>query len=140
MPDVVAFGQDADKNAKALRTKPTGSLDGLVVAVVDSDGNQISSFGSSVGPTTAAVASVADSASSGTILAANTSRLGASVYNDSSAALYLLHGAGTASATNYTVAIYPNGYYEVPFGYTGELTGVWASDPNDGAARVTEWT
>jgi hypothetical protein len=32
------------------------------------------------------------------------------------------------------------GYYEVPFGYTGQLTGIWASDPNDGSARVTEIT
>ena len=32
------------------------------------------------------------------------------------------------------------GYYEVPFGYTGQLTGIWATDPGDGAARVTEIT
>jgi hypothetical protein len=84
--------------------------------------------------------SVADSATSVTILASNANRLGASVTNDSSAVLYLLLGATTASTTNYTVRIAQYGYYEVPFSYTGQLTGIWATDPGDGAARVTELT
>lgn len=87
---------------------------------------------------TGANASVADSASSVTILASNANRLGATVYNDSSATLFLLLGSTVASATNYTCKVVANGYYEVPFGYTGQLTGIWASDPGDGAARVTE--
>lgn len=89
---------------------------------------------------TAGITSVADNASSVTILASNSARLGASVFNDSSAVLYLLYGSGTASATNYTVRIYQNGYHEVFGGFTGQLTGVWATDPGDGAARVTEVT
>lgn len=84
--------------------------------------------------------SVADNAASTTILASNANRLGATVTNDSSAALYLLLGSGVASTTNYTVRITQYGYYEVPFGYTGQINGIWASDPNDGAARVTELT
>ena len=89
---------------------------------------------------TGANTTVADSATSVTILASNANRLGATVSNDSSAVLYLLLGSTTASATNYTVRMAQNGYYEVPFGYTGQLTGIWASDPGDGAARVTEIT
>lgn len=84
--------------------------------------------------------SVADNAASTTILASNANRLGATVTNDSSAALYLLLGSGAASTTSYTVRITQYGYYEVPFGYTGQINGIWASDPNDGAARVTELT
>lgn len=84
--------------------------------------------------------SVADNAASTTILASNTARLGATVYNDSSATLYLLLGATAASTTNYTCRVASMGYYEVPFGYTGQLTGIWATDPGDGAARVTEIT
>ncbi len=89
---------------------------------------------------TGANTSVNDTASSVTILAANANRLGATVSNDSSATLFLLLGSTTASATNYTVKVVSNSYYEVPFGFTGQLTGIWATDPNDGAARVTEIT
>lgn len=81
---------------------------------------------------------VASSASSVTILASNANRLGAAVYNDSTAILYLLLGSATASATVYTVQIGQGGYYEVPFNYTGQLTGIWASA--NGNARVTELT
>jgi hypothetical protein len=89
---------------------------------------------------TGANSSVADTASSTTILAANANRLGATVANDSSAVLYLLLGSTSASATNYSARLVQYAYYEVPFGYTGQLTGIWASDPGDGAARVTEIT
>ena len=113
-------------------------------ALVDSTGVQFS--GSNPVPTkeirsaTGTNTSVADNAASVTILASNTSRLGATVYNDSSAILYLLLGSTAASTTNYSVKVASSGYYEVPFGYTGQLTGIWATDPGDGAARVTEIT
>ena len=87
---------------------------------------------------TGTASSVASSATDVTILAANTARYGASVFNDSSAILYLLVGAGTSSATNHTVQVAPGAYYEVPYGYTGILKGLWASAT--GSARVTEWT
>lgn len=80
---------------------------------------------------------VADSASSVTVLASNANRLGASIENDSSAVLYLKLGA-TASITSYTVRMVQYAYYEVPSGYTGVIDGIWATDPGDGAARVTE--
>lgn len=74
-----------------------------------------------------------------TILAANTARYGASVANDDANALYLLLGAGTVSATVYTVKLYTDDFYEVPYGFTGILTGIWAGD-GSGSARVTEYT
>jgi len=93
-------------------------------------------------PTTATgtQSSVAASASSVTILAANSSRKGATVTNDAGGALLylLLSTGGTASATAYTVPLVAGAYYEVPFGYTGALVGIWASA--SGAARVTEFT
>lgn len=82
--------------------------------------------------------SVNDTASSTTILASNANRLGATVYNDSTAVLYLKLGA-TASTTSFTVAMAAASYYEVPFGYTGVIDGIWASDAS-GAARITELT
>lgn len=88
---------------------------------------------------TSAVSAVADSTSSGQLLAANAARLGASVHNDSSARLYIKAGT-TASTTDYTVSLPQYGTWEVPFGYTGRIDGIWASDPGDGGARITEYT
>jgi hypothetical protein len=62
---------------------------------------------------------------------------GRAVYNDSTATLYLLFGAG-ASVTNYTVQISPGGYYEFPQPlYCGEVDGVWSAAT--GYARTTAW-
>lgn len=94
-------------------------------------------------PATPAQSSVAASASSVSLLAANASRLGATVYNDSaSATLYVKLGT-TASTTSFTVALPPQvdgigGYYEVPFGYTGAVDGIWSAAV--GSARITELT
>jgi hypothetical protein len=80
--------------------------------------------------------------SSTVLLAANDSRIHASVFNDSTATLYLLWGTGTASATNFTAKIPSQGHYELPratglsIQFVGQLTGAWASA--NGAAQVTE--
>lgn len=82
---------------------------------------------------------VNDNAANVTLLSLNTSRLGAAILNDSSATLYVKLGS-VATTTDYTVSLTQNSYYEVPFGYTGRIDGIWASDPNNGAARITELT
>lgn len=84
-----------------------------------------------------AVTQASSAATSATLLAANTSRIGATIFNDSTATLYLKFGT-TASATSYTVQILPGGYYEVPFGYTGKIDGIWSAA--NGFAYVTELT
>lgn len=89
-------------------------------------------------PATGTTSSVAGSASPVTILVANTARMGATVFNDSASLLYLLLGAGTASATVFTVQMQPYAYYEVPFNFNGILTGLWVSAT--GSARITEIT
>lgn len=87
--------------------------------------------------TTSALSNVAASATSVTVLALNANRRGGTIYNDSSAILYLKLGA-TASSTSYTVKMYADDYYEIPFFYTGVIDGIWASAT--GSARVTEVT
>ena len=87
---------------------------------------------------TATTSSVADSATNVTVLAANTARLGATVSNDSTTILYLKLGT-TATTTDYTVKLNTDGYYEVPFGYTGIIDGIWSANAS-GSARVTEIT
>lgn len=86
---------------------------------------------------TATLSNVAGSATSVTLLALNTARKGATINNDSSAILYVKFGT-TASTTSFTVKMVAESYYEVPFGYTGRIDGIWASAT--GSARVTELT
>lgn len=71
-----------------------------------------------------------------TILALNIDRLGAMVFNDTATGiLYLKLGSG-ATATSFTVRMMPQDYYELPFRYTGIITGYWSVA--DGSARITE--
>lgn len=85
-----------------------------------------------------APARVASSVTVVTLLAANTSRRSAAIFNESTAILYVKHGA-TATITDYTLQIPALGYYELPFPlYRGIITGLWASA--NGAAQITEGT
>lgn len=88
---------------------------------------------------TSTVTSVADNAASVTLLAANASRLGATIFNSSSARLYIKLGT-TASTTSYSASVAQNASYMVPDNYVGRIDGIWATDPNDGAALITEFT
>lgn len=98
---------------------------------IDSIGNlQTKSISSNTNQTT-----VAGSASSVTLLAANTARLGATIFNDSTSMLYIKLGA-TASTTSFTVQLLTNAYYEIPYGYTGRIDGIWGSAT--GNSRITE--
>ena len=116
---------------------------GLWVTLVDSLTNVTSTFksdGSMVvafSATTGTQSSVAASASSVTVLAANTARKGAAVFNDSSFELSLMIATGAASATAFTYRLPAYGYYEIPFGYTGAIAGIWSTA--SGSARVTEY-
>lgn len=135
----------------------------MAIKIIDGDGSEVylqstgsgteaspyvltTTAGASSGTTTvqavrasaATTTSVADTASSTTLLAANTNRLGASIYNDSTVTLYVKLGA-TASATSFAVKMTADTYFEVPFGYTGIIDGIWASDAA-GSARIVEFT
>lgn len=83
--------------------------------------------------------SVNSGASSVTILASNANRKGATITNTDANTLYLDLSGGTASSTSFSVPLAAGGYYGVPFGYTGAITGIWAAD-GSGAALVTEFT
>lgn len=85
-----------------------------------------------------AVTSVTSAAADTTILAANNNRMGAAIFNDSTADLFLLLATGAASSTNFTVKLAAGAYYEVPFSYHGVIKGRWASA--NGFARVTEFS
>jgi hypothetical protein len=90
-------------------------------------------------PGTATQTSVASTVTTNTtLLAANAARLGASIYNESTSVLFILLGAGTESATVYTLQMAAGAYYEVPNAFTGIIKGHWVTA--NGSARVTELT
>ena len=80
---------------------------------------------------------VSGTASDTTILASNTARVGAVIYNDSAAILYLLFSNDTTTSSNFSVKMFADDYCAVPAGYTGVVKGIWSSAT--GAARVTEF-
>ena len=110
-----------------------GTERALAVALVNAAGGLISSGATST------LSNVADSASSVTLIASNTARLGLFIYNDSTEILYVKFGA-TASTTSFTLRLTPTGLYEMqsPI-YTGVVDGIWAANAA-GSARITEIT
>lgn len=64
------------------------------------------------------------STTSATVLAAATTRRGATIFNGSTSILYLRLSATAASTTVYTVKLQPDEYYEVPSYYNGDITGI----------------
>jgi len=88
---------------------------------------------------TATLANVSDTDTSTALISANTARLHAKCFNDSTVVLYINYGA-TASATAFTEKVEPGGSWlmEQPI-YTGVVNGIWASNAS-GAARCTELT
>jgi hypothetical protein len=86
--------------------------------------------------TAATLANVASSATNVTLFAAAAANM-RTIFNDSTAVLYVKFGA-TASTTSYTTQIAAGGYYEFPQPlYTGQVDCLWASA--NGFARVTSW-
>lgn len=132
--NTVALVADASNNLSVNLNAVAGTAVNASAGVVAA-GTQRMVMGSG---STATTASVAASASSVTVLAAITSRLGATFYNDSSALAYLKFGA-TASTTSFTVLLQPSAYYEIPGPhiYNGIIDCIWASAT--GSMRVTSW-
>jgi hypothetical protein len=86
---------------------------------------------------TATPTTVAAATASTVILAANTSRKGATIWNNSSGTLSLEFGA-TAVANTAAVRLPANSVYEVPFDYVGQIAGIWSN--TNGNAQVREFT
>ena len=117
---------------------PTGAS----TSALQTTGNtSLSTIAAAITAATGTITSVASANTDTTILASNTGRKGATIFNDSTALLYLALSNTTSSATVYSVQIPAGGYYELPNAgavYTGVIKGIWASA--NGNARVTELT
>lgn len=126
-----------------LNIQTGGKFQDGTPAAVDDDDNAVfltDKYGRNVQTKrapTATLSNVSGSATSVTLISANNHRLGFSIYNDSTADLYVKYGA-TASTSSFTVLMVAGAYYEDPYGYTGIVDGIWASAT--GNARCTEMT
>lgn len=91
----------------------------------------------SVPTQSATLAAVATSTTVATLLGAGARRSMVIIVNDSAGNLFVKFGAA-ASATDYTVKIATQGYYEVPTpAYGGAITGIL--DSGTGTGRVTSY-
>ncbi len=143
----VRFAVPAQENSRGLFRKFVKSTYTLVSgpnsgATVDYVVPEVAlAAGTAVAATAATIgtqSSVANSLASVTVLAANTARKGATIFNDDTAAVLKIKFGATASATSFVYAIPAGGYYEVPFHYTGIIDGI--ASAATGSARVTELT
>lgn len=86
----------------------------------------------------AAQSNVGQNVASVSLIAANTSRKGLSIFNDTTANLYISF-SGAASTANFKVKVAAGGYYEMApeVIFTGQIFGIWDA-AGAGNARVTE--
>jgi hypothetical protein len=128
----VAPDSTGDKIQTVQNTVGPDTIDTQCVVPVDSNGAEILNKSSS-SPTT----SVSNSVTSVQLLAANPARVGATFYNDDTAAYVYLKLGTTASTSSFAIKIAPGGYYELPRPvYTGRIDGI--ATAATGAMRITE--
>ncbi len=88
---------------------------------------------------TAMLNNINSSTSSVQLMAANATRLGMVIVNDSTQPMYVAFAA-TASTTAYSLVLQPADTYETSsLVYTGAVSAIWTGTPS-GAARITELT
>ena len=113
------------------------TVNGTNKATVDTNGRLAVLAKSNTSGTGTTSRPSASTTTSAQLLASNTSRLGATIWNEGGQELYVKCGT-TASTTDYTVRIPANGYWECPFGYTGRIDGVTST--STAQAQITEFT
>ncbi len=131
----MSLSSDPSKRGDVSNATPTGTPFGQFMWLLGAAAGAFIPTTPVVTATTV-VTAVAQNAASVSISASDTALLGRTITNDSAATLYLLLHPAAASLTNYTVPIPPGGYYEVPFGYTNEIRGIWGAG-GAGFAYVT---
>lgn len=95
------------------------------------------------GPATPTSTNVSANAASVTLLASNAARIGGIIKNGGSTVLHITFAAtSTVDASSYDLAAYGSsigGLIEIPFRYTGVISGIWEGAPT-GKANITELT
>lgn len=122
-----------------LLFEPQNWIRDAQIQIYDLEDMPLSNPATIVTPTSTAATSstVAAAIASTLLLAANGNRKGGTIWNASTATLYLdLDSAASTAA--YAAQLSPGGYYEVPFGYVGDISGIWSAA--NGSAHVRELT
>ena len=117
----------------------------LDVALVDANGDQLTTIDVNVlstpagaAPATAVITSVAGATINTVLLAANTARRKFHIFNDSIRTLKIAFGVD-ATATTFTILLPGQGSYESQLDdYKGVINGIW--NIANGSARITELT
>ena len=116
----------------------------IVVAIKGNASTPLATTGgSAVTSSLSAVTRVAANVASVTLKAANAARKGLTVFNNSTSILYIKLGAVAAigaGTESFSVKVLAGGYYEVPYGWTGIVDGIWDVADAAGEALVTELT
>lgn len=86
---------------------------------------------------TGTLTSVANSITTGVLLASNVNRKGFIIYNDSQVIVFVAFAA-TASTTAFSTKLQPGSEYEPGVDYTGVISGI--SSAASGSCRITEFT
>jgi len=133
--DISPLVKEQKKTNKILMELPSGGGGGGGGSIAPFLVNGALPVSMGAGAATTNQSSPAVTTSSAVILASNTSRLGATIYNEGTVACFVRLGA-TASVTSYTVKMAVDGYYELPFNYTGAINGITSS--GTATLRVTE--
>ena len=122
------------------KSAPLISDPGLVVRVASSTSDgYLEAIAGHASPGLATRTTVSNSTAAVTLLSANSNRKGATVINTSNRSLYLALGAASVTTVDYTIQISSGGYYEIPFGFTGRVSGVWSAS-GSGGSDITELT
>jgi hypothetical protein len=131
-PRVVLGGETAASIVLPINAAPAGTEYAVPVRQVGTITTDSSR------PATGALSSVTAAMAATVLLATNANRLGAVIFNDSTATLYLGLSATDPTTSLFTFIVDPGDGYEIPFGYKGTIKGIW--DAVNGAARITELT
>jgi hypothetical protein len=138
LPAALVGGRlDSNVGAWLGSTAPTVGQKAMADSIPMVLASDQTSINTKLNSSTGTVTQVASSATSVTLLASNVARRGATIYNDSIKKLYVKLGA-TASLTSYTKQLDMDECWEIPFGYTGVIDGLWVLA--NGNAYVTELT
>lgn len=106
----------------------------VLVAVANPDGTAIGTVAAD-----GTITKIASSSQNVTLLARNAQRKGAVINNTASTMLYVACTAAPAAAEAFTYCLPPRSSTDLPFGYTGPVNGLWADNPGDGWAVITEF-
>lgn len=87
---------------------------------------------------TSTITAIAQSTTDGVLLAANTARISAKIYNASTSGNLEVSLGSVVTATNYTVLLAPGSFFEVS-DFNGVIHGAWDT-AGSGHALVTEIT